>query len=227
MKGTPIAQSHWAFPDKRPLQGRAVALEPLAQAHLDDLWNAAAPAPESFDYLRYGPFGSSDELRDLIVELSSRADQPFWAVRCAGGAVQGWLSICDVSQTDGAFEIGSIWFAPTLQGTRAAREAIFLLMCLGMDTLGYERMVWRCQSQNERSFKAARNLGFTHEGTWRNAAVVKGWQRDVAWFSILRAEWSLVRTALAAWHSDDNFDAEERQLVSLQDIRARLTAPQP
>jgi RimJ/RimL family protein N-acetyltransferase len=67
-----------------------------------------------------------------------------------------------------------------------------------MDDLGYERLVWRCQTQNEASFKAAVNLGFTHEGTWRNAAVVKGWQRDVAWFSILKSEWPAKRDAFEA-----------------------------
>lgn len=110
----------------------------------------------------------------------------------------GWLSICDVSQTDGAFEIGSIWFSPPLQGSTAGREAIFALMCLGMDDLHYERLVWRCHAQNRRSCGAALKFGFTHEGTWRNAAIVKGWQRDVAWSSILRADWPARRAALAA-----------------------------
>ena len=142
----------------------------------------------------------------------------------AAQAEQGWLSICDVSQTDGAFEIGSIWFAPALQGTRGAREAIFLLMCLGMDDLKYARLVWRCQAQNTPSFKAAQNLGFQHEGTWRNAAVVDGWQRDIAWFSILRGEWPACRDAFNAWLNKDNFDAQGRQKDRLQDLRRRELA---
>jgi hypothetical protein len=93
-----------------------------------------------------------------------------------------------------------------------------------MDTHGYERMVWRCQAQNAKSFKAALNLGFTHEGTWRNAAVMKGWQRDVAWFSILKSEWPRCAQALRAWLADDNFDSEGRQRNRLQDFRAALDA---
>jgi RimJ/RimL family protein N-acetyltransferase len=116
-------------------------------------------------------------------------------------------------------EIGSSWFSPGLQGTRAAPEASLLLMCLGMDTCAYERVVWRCHAQNSRSFQAAINLGFQHEGTWRNAAVVKGWQRDVAWFSILRAEWPACRSALVSWLSAGNFDAQRRQKVRLQEFR--------
>ena len=135
------------------------------------------------------------------------------------GSSSGWLSICDVYQSDGAFEIGSIWFAPALQGSREAREAIFLLMCLGMDDFDYERLVWRCQAQNEGSFRAAINLGFKHEGTWRNAIVYDNWQRDVAWFSILRNEWPMCRTAFKEWLSPENFDDDGQQKRRLQDFR--------
>ena len=199
-------------------------LDPLSQDHLADLWNAAAAAPDSFTYLRYGPFPTPEALQDLIADLTSRPHQPFWAVIDRAGTARGWLSICDVSQEDGAFEIGSIWFSPALQGTREAREAIFLLMSLGMDTLGYERMVWRCQAQNAKSFQAALSFGFRHEGTWRNAAIVKGWQRDVAWFSILRSEWPACRAALVRWLADENFDAAGRQRTRLQDFRSTPSA---
>lgn len=198
MRGTRIDQNQWPFPSRQPFEGRYMSLALLSEAHVSDLWIHAATAPTSFDYLRYGPFADKSVLTALIKDLSNRADQPFWAVLDVNGRACGWLSICDVSQEDGAFEIGSIWFAPCLQGTRAAREAIFVLMRYGMDDLGYERLVWRCQTQNEASFKAAVNLGFTHEGTWRNAAVVKGWQRDVAWFSILKSEWPAKRDAFEA-----------------------------
>jgi RimJ/RimL family protein N-acetyltransferase len=169
--------------------------------------------------LRYGPFQSREELTELIGDLSSRENQPFWAVLGKEGRVEGWLSICDVYQSDGAFEIGSTWFAPLLQGSREAREAIFLLMCLGMDDFQYERLVWRCQAQNEGSFRAAINLGFKHDGTWRNAMVDDNWQRDIAWFSILRSEWPLCRTAFEEWFLPDNFDGNGQQKRRLQDLR--------
>ena len=222
MLGTPIGRKIWTFPEARLIEGVCVTLEPLSLTHLDDLWAAAAAFPQSFEYLRYGPFQTKDALRELILDLSTRKHQPFWAVQDGSGKAHGWLSICDVSVTDGAFEIGSIWFSLDLQGTRAAREAIFLLMSLGMDTYEYERLVWRCQVQNAQSFKAALNLGFQHEGTWRNAAVVKGFQRDVAWFSILQSEWPLRRRAFEAWLSDENFESGMRQKKRLGKILAGL-----
>jgi len=196
-----------------------VRLEPLSDEHIDDLWSYVSASPDSFTYLRYGPFQSREELTELIGDLSSRENQPFWAVLGKEGRVEGWLSICDVYQSDGAFEIGSTWFAPLLQGSREAREAIFLLMCLGMDDFQYERLVWRCQAQNEGSFRAAINLGFKHDGTWRNAMVDDNWQRDIAWFSILRSEWPLCRTAFEEWFLPDNFDGNGQQKRRLQDLR--------
>ncbi|MDB9966020.1 GNAT family N-acetyltransferase [Planktomarina temperata] len=194
-------------------------LEPLSDEHIDDLWSYVSASPDSFTYLRYGPFQSREELTELIGDLSSRENQPFWAVLGKEGRAEGWLSICDVYQSYGAFEIGSTWFAPLLQGSREAREAIFLLMCLGMDDFQYERLVWRCQAQNEGSFRAAINLGFKHDGTWRNAMVDDNWQRDIAWFSILRSEWPLCRTAFEEWFLPDNFDGNGQQKRRLQDLR--------
>ena len=219
MFGKPIARSFWTFPNATSLRGQYIQLAPLSEEHLDDLWRAAQASPTSFDYLRYGPFNTRQELCDVVCDLAARQDQPFWAVLDHGGVALGWLSICDVFQSDGAFEIGSIWFSPSLQGTRMAREAIFLLMCLGMDTFSYERLVWRCQAQNEKSFRAALNLGFTHEGTWRNAAVVKGWQRDVAWFSILKSEWPDRKRALQRWLLPENFDPSGIQRNKLRTFR--------
>ena len=220
MMGNKIDKHAWPFPECSEIEGQYVLLERFSQHHVGDLWAAARTAPESFTYLRYGPFETEADLATLVSDLSSREYQPFWAAIDANGKACGWLSICDVYQADGAFEIGSIWFAPSLQGTREAREAIFLLMCLGMDECEFERLVWRCQAQNEKSFKAALNLGFTHEGTWRNAVIVDGWQRDVAWFSILRSEWPACRAAFSGWLAPDDFDASTRQKRRLEEFRA-------
>jgi RimJ/RimL family protein N-acetyltransferase len=184
-----------------------VRLEPLGPEHADELWSAAQGADASFAYLRYGPFTSQSELREQMMELAGRADQPFWAVRPGDSDVaQGWLSLCDIYPADGAIEIGSIWFSPALQRTRAATEANFLLMQYAMDKLNYQRLVWRCSSANQASMKAATRYGFAPEGIWRGAAFSKGWRQDLAWYSILADEWPARRAAIEAWLSDDNFD---------------------
>lgn len=213
--GRSMAQAVWPFPQLTEHSGCYVDLVPLEVEHTDLLWPDVSAAAESFIYLRYGPFSRPDELRLLLADLSSRRDQPFWLVSPRAGAGRGWLSLCDIYQRDGSIEVGSIWFSPALQQTRAAREAVFLLMRHAMDDLGYERLVWRCQANNAKSFKAAESLGFTHEGTWRRAAVFDGWQRDIAWFSILQEEWPQRRQALLRWLAPDNFDEAGQQIRGL------------
>lgn len=213
--GLVMTQNEWPLPTKVPFAGHYMDLVPLSTDHAGELLPLAAGAPESFAYPRYGPFDGADQFRLLLHDLSNRVNQPFWAVKPKDEQVQGWLSLCDIYQGDGSIEIGSVWFSPQLQGTRVAREAIFILMCHAMDDLGYERLVWRCQAQNVRSFKAAENLGFSHEGTWRNAAVVKGWQRDVAWFSTLKHGWPQRKAALSQWLLESNFDELGQQIERL------------
>jgi RimJ/RimL family protein N-acetyltransferase len=121
--------------------------------------------------------------------------------------VDGWLSLMEIFPAHANIEIGNIWFSPRLQRTRAATEAMFLLMRHAMDELGYRRLVWKCHALNAPSRRAAARLGFTYEGTLRNILVVKGRRRDTAWFSILEEEWPARREAIAAWLDDANWDA--------------------
>ena len=186
-------------------------LEPLSCEHASELWQSAQGADPSFAYLRYGPFASESELLELLTELAARPDQPFWAVRPeTSGVLQGWLSLCDIYPADGAIEIGSIWFSPALQRTRAATEAVFLLMQYAMDELRYQRLVWRCNDANQASMNAAARYGFTPEGTWRSSAFIKGRRCNAAWHSILATEWPARRAAIRAWLADENFDQHGR-----------------
>src|SRR6266481_2853814 len=116
---------------------------------------------------------------------------------------------------DGVIEIGGIWFSPTLQRTRAATEALFLLLSYAMDELRYRRMQWRCNALNDKSRNAARRLGFRFEGIFYNHMVVKDRNRDTAWYSILDGEWPEVRSIIQGWLDDENFDPDGRARRSL------------
>jgi len=122
----------------------------------------------------------------------------------------------------GVIEIGHIWFAPALQRTRQATEAIFLLASNAFDTLGYRRLEWKCDALNEKSRRAAERFGFTYEGTFRQHMVVKDRNRDTAWFSMTDGEWPIRRLAFEAWLAPDNFDESGRQRESLSLIRAGI-----
>jgi RimJ/RimL family protein N-acetyltransferase len=214
--GIPVDSAPRPFPPRTVHRGLAVSLELLDVAQAMELWEAAQGAEASWTYLRYGPFPDAGSLARRVEKLAQRAGQPFWAVRpVSSGKAEGWLSLCDIYPADAAIEIGSIWFSPGLQRTRAATEAVFLLMRHAFDDLGYRRLVWRCQALNRASARAAERYGFRPEGVWRAGAVVKGWQRDVAWFAMLSDEWPARRAALEAWLADDNFGPDGRALRPL------------
>jgi RimJ/RimL family protein N-acetyltransferase len=124
-------------------------------------------------------------------------------------------SYMDIHPIDGVIEIGGIWFAPNLQRTRAATEALFLLLAYALDGLRYRRMQWRCNSLNTKSRNAARRLGFRFEGVFYNHQIVKRRNRDTAWYSILDYEWPEIRAIIQNWLADDNFDPAGKPRRSL------------
>ena len=125
-------------------------------------------------------------------------------------------SYLNIAPAHGCIEIGHIWFAPPLQKTRGATEAIFLMMRHAFDDLGYRRLEWKCDALNAASRRAAARFGFTYEGTFRQHMVVKGRNRDTAWFAMLDREWPRVRAAFERWLAPENFAAAGRQRMSLR-----------
>jgi RimJ/RimL family protein N-acetyltransferase len=209
------------LPARVPHKGRSVDLEPLHIRHVPDLWRAvlADPTGASWAYLAYGPFAEEAALRAFVGGFATAHDPMAWAVRPhRSGTVDGWLTLMEIFPAHAHIEIGHIWFSPRMQRTRAATEAMFLLMRHAMDDLGYRRLTWKCNALNAPSRRAAARLGFTYEGTLRNTLVVKGRRRDTAWFSILDDEWPAQRDAIEAWLDDANWDAQGRPKRSLRAI---------
>jgi RimJ/RimL family protein N-acetyltransferase len=208
------------LPARVPLRGQHVVLEPLHRRHAAELWRAAQGADESFTYMGYGPFASQAALAGFVADVAAMHDPMVWAVRpVATGDVSGWLALLDMQPKHAAIELGSIWFAPRMQRTRAATEAVFLLLKLAMDDLGYRRLVWKCDTRNAASRRAAERLGFTQEGTLRAHMVVKGRRRDSVYYSILDDEWPRCRDALLAWLAPANFAPDGTALRGLAELR--------
>lgn len=216
------------LPARIPHRGTSATLEPLRADHAAELWQAAQlPGAEpGWAYLGYGPFADEPAMRRHVASFASQHDPMAWAVRqhATGpgtGTADGWLTLMEIAPADSAIEIGHIWFSPRLQRSRAATEAMFLLMRHAMDDLGYRRLVWKCHALNQPSRNAAARLGFRYEGTLRAIKVIKGRLRDTAQFSILADEWPARRDAIAAWLDDANWDAGGRPRAAL----ARVQAP--
>lgn len=218
------------LPARIPHRGGSVDLEPLAVRHAEDLWAAAQSdaAGHSWAYLGYGPFADAAAMRLHVAGFAAQHDPMAWAIRPhRSGRVEGWLTLMEIQPANAAIEIGHIWFSPRLQRSRAATEAMFLLMRHAMDDLGYRRLVWKCNALNAPSVAAAHRLGFVAEGTHRAHVVVKGRRRDTAWFSILASEWPARRDAIAAWLADANWDHQGAPRASLTAMTTSLPAEAP
>jgi RimJ/RimL family protein N-acetyltransferase len=222
--GPPVDITPRPLPARIPIRGRYAVLEPLHRRHAAELWQAARGADESWTYLGYGPFASQDAMARQIAELAATHDPMFWAVRpVTTGEASGWLCLLDIQPRHASIELGGIWFSPRMQRTRAGTEAIYLLLKLAADDLGYRRLVWKCNALNAPSKHAAERLGFTFEGRLRAHMVQKAHLRDTDYYSIVGDEWPLRRDALAAWLDPANFAADGTALHGLAEIRSRLT----
>jgi RimJ/RimL family protein N-acetyltransferase len=212
-----------ALPARVKLRGRYVELEPLHRRHVPELWREMQGADDSWAYLGYGPFATEAALARFVEDFATTHDPMVWAIRpIATGAVTGWLALLDIEPRNAVIELGHIWFGPRMRRTRAATEAMFLLLRLAADDLGYRRLCWKCNSLNAPSRRAADRLGFVYEGTLRAHLVVKGRRRDTAYFSIMDDEWPRCRDALQAWLDTGNFGSDGTALRGLGEIRSGL-----
>jgi RimJ/RimL family protein N-acetyltransferase len=196
--------------------------------HAKQLFESSAGADSIWDYLPYGPFASQAQFTDWLEARAASNDPLFFTITNheAGEAreARGMASLLRMAPEHGVIEIGHIWFAPTLQRTRAATEAIYLLSRYAFE-LGNRRYEWKCNALNVASRRAAERFGFTFEGVFRQHMVVKGRNRDTAWYSMTDAEWPSRRAAFEAWLSPDNFDSAGRQRRSLAELRHEIQAP--
>jgi RimJ/RimL family protein N-acetyltransferase len=205
-----------AAPAPDVLAGDRVRLEPLdPDRNAEALFAEAAGDPRLWDYLPYGPFPDAGELREHLAQQAGSSDPLFFAVVVDGRAV-GVVSYLRIEPEHACIEIGHIWFGASLQRTPAATEVVYLLARHAFDDLGNRRLEWKCDAANARSRRAAERFGFTFEGVFRRHMIVKGRNRDTAWFSILDSEWPAVREAFERWLRPENFDADGRQRTPLR-----------
>jgi RimJ/RimL family protein N-acetyltransferase len=209
------------LPGREPLAGHRVRLEPLdADRHGADLFAAAQGDPELWTYLPYGPFATPEALHEHLARQAASLDPLYYAVvDVASGRAAGVVSYLRIEPDHGVIEIGNIWFGAGLQRTPGATEAVYLLAREAFDGLGNRRLEWKCNAENGRSRRAAERFGFTFEGVFRQHMIVKGRNRDTAWYALLDGEWPAARAAFEAWLDPANLDGDGRQRRSLEELR--------
>jgi RimJ/RimL family protein N-acetyltransferase len=205
-------------PDRRVLEGRYVRLEPIGPQHAADLYAASsvADADQRFAYLFETPPASLGEMQGWIAAQIGKDDPMVYAVvDRATGRAGGRQQLMRIVAKDGVIEIGGIYWGPAISRSRLATEALYLTARHAFDDLGYRRFEWKCNDLNLPSKRAAQRFGFTFEGIFRQHMIVKGANRNTAWFSMLDGEWPLRRAAFERWLDPANFDTEGRQITAL------------
>ncbi len=210
-------------PPRRVLRGRYCSLEPVnPERHAAGLYDAYMEAPDARDWTYLS--AERPETVPLFEEYLNRlaqSEDPLHYTIVDGENAQpvGTAALMRIDPGHGVIEVGCITYSPRLQRTRAGTEAMYLLMRLVFDELGYRRYEWKCDSLNGPSRTAALRYGFVFEGIFRRAIVIKGRSRDTAWYSIIAEEWPRIRSAFDAWLDPENFDAHGRQKRGLAALR--------
>jgi RimJ/RimL family protein N-acetyltransferase len=216
-------------PPRAPVEGHFVRLEPAqADRHAAPLHAAFTGHDALWTFMSYGPFASAAAYHRWMRDEAQGEDPDFRVlIDRATGQPGGIASYLRIAPAAGAIEIGHICLSPALSRTRAATEAFALLIGRAF-ALGYRRVEWKCDALNRPSRRAAQRLGFSFEGIHRQATVVKGRNRDTAWFSVIDGEWPALEAAFEAWLAPANFDAQGRQREALSDLTALAgRAPDP
>ncbi|KAL6233609.1 hypothetical protein BDW75DRAFT_184695 [Aspergillus navahoensis] len=218
-----------AHPTQTTLTGRTINLVPLSVTHADELFplvNNTNPTQTAlWDYIPDGPYDDVAHLRADFVTKAPSTNPIFFAIidsrpsRPTTGKAIGYIALMSISPEHRRIEIGHVIFTKVLQRTTGATEAVYLLLRHAIEELGYRRVEWKCNALNEGSRRAALRLGFQFEGVFRQHMVVKGRNRDTAWFSIVREEWMGLKKAFEGWLDEGNFDANGAQRTRLEEFR--------
>lgn len=198
----PLAQVD--VPRKRNYEGEFIVLSPInPQADAEELYSCTHGSDmkeQIWTYMGYGPFDSVHGMRRWLETGAKSKDPLFFTVYHRESKLRvGMVSFLNIISEMRRLELGHIWYSLDAQRSNVNTETVYLMLCEAFDGLKYRRVEWKCDSLNERSRQAALRLGFQFEGVFRQHMIVKGRNRDTAWYSILDNEWADVKKNMEMW----------------------------
>ena len=212
-------------PSSDPMEGRFCMLEALDPGkHAGDLFDANRldGVGTNWAYLPYGPFDDLEAYLEWMESTCRGLDPLFFSIiDKQTGKAAGVASFMRIDPKAGSIEIGHLNFAPSLQRRPAATEAIFMMMSRAFES-GYRRCEWKCNALNAASRSAAQRFGFSYEGIFRQANIVKGRNRDTAWYAAMDHEWPELEKAFQRWLAPSNFDETGDQVERLSSFTRPL-----
>ena len=224
--GAPVEGGPARAPSPVTLEGRHVRLVPFdVERHAAGLFALSHGAEKEalWAYLFPPPFPDEAAFARAYAEAAIRADPLLLAIEeTAGGRPVGHATYMRIEPAHRVIEVGNILYTPPLQRTPGATEAMYLMARHAFEDLGFRRYEWKCNALNAPSRRAAERIGFSFEGLFRQHMIVKGRNRDTAWYAMLDTEWPRAKAAFEAWLDPSNFDPDGHQRRRLDDIRAAL-----
>jgi len=207
------------IPSKKKLNGKYCFLEPVNnKKHSKDLFKNFSLDKKGIDwtYMPTGPYKTEKSLKKYLKAKNFTGNPFFYAIYSKRlQAYCGLASYLRIKPQIGTIEVGWITYAPNLQRTVEATEAMYLMMRNAFEVLGYRRYEWKCDNLNQRSKKSALRLGFKYEGLFRQATIYKKRNRDTSWFSIIDKEWKKLKKSYQRFLKPSNFDKNYKQFKKL------------
>jgi RimJ/RimL family protein N-acetyltransferase len=220
--GLPVER---ATPAPRPgpvtLKGRYGRIAKLRPEHAGDLWRVFEGHDQLWTYIgANGPFANAADFTSYIA-MRAAADDPYaYAIIDPADRPVGLFTLLRIVPEMRVIEVGHVLYSPALQRTPLGTEAQYLLARYVFEELGYRRYEWKCDALNAASRRAALRYGFVYEGIFRQYMIVKGRNRDNAWYSMIDSEWPERRKSFERWLAPENFDKDGRQKISLAALNA-------
>jgi RimJ/RimL family protein N-acetyltransferase len=211
---TNIRPGGWGRPYLEQAEGRHVRIARLdPDADLNDLYEAShgdETRERLWRYLWHGPFADRIGMHAYLTACRNNPEALFYSIySIAHGRKIGVYSLLNIVPEMGRAEVGHIWYGPMAQKTRVNTETTYLFLKHLFDDLSYRRAEWKCDNANAESKRAAQRMGFRYEGVFRQHMVIKGLNRDTAWFSIIDSEWPSVKDNFERYLASDDLSLTE------------------
>lgn len=222
-EGPVVKNPHPAhIPERIAISGAYVTLEPLAEEHDESLYELIGNESKHdlWRYIPKGPFSTLEGYKGQLNEFRQSQSSQFYVIVCnKTKELLGSIGLISIHPEHRTMEIGYVMFSQKMQRTCAGTDTIYLLLRTAFDTHQYRRVEWKCNNLNEKSKSAAQRYGFVFEGVFRQHYIIRGRNRDTAWFSIIDSDWPIRKAAFEAWLTPSNFDEEGKQKASLAQLR--------
>ena len=182
------------FTESIVLEDDFVLLRPLQESDVENLLEISINEPETWKYSLVGADGKenlTNYIQSAVKARESKKEFPFIVFDKKSQKYAGSTRFYDINLDFKTLQLGYTWYGSAFRGAGLNKHCKFLLLQFAFETLGFERVEFRADNNNERSIAAMKSIGCKVEGVLRSHMPTSenGIRRDSIVLSILRNEW--------------------------------------